>query len=184
MLGKNNVLYIGVDNPASVVVQGCPPEQVTLHSDELDIKKTGGYTYTIHPRKPGIAKIRISGNGYEQAYSYRVKSMPSPVALIGTKHASKYPGKGEFRAQRGVFAVLESFDFDAKCEITGYTVTYLHPHEDPEFAQNPGGRFTEQTRKLIDKARPGDVYMFDEISCKCPGDCTGRYLPPLVITIK
>jgi hypothetical protein len=184
MLEKNNLIYTGVDNPATVVVRGFPPEQVTLQSDELTIKKTGDYTYSIRANKPGIAKIRISSNGYEQAYSYRVKSMPSPVALIGTKHASKYPGKGEFRAQTGVFAVLESFDFDAKCYITGYHVTYLHPREEPEFAQNSGGRFNEQTRKLIDKARPGDVYMFDEIRCKCPGDTVARGLESLVITIK
>ena len=184
MLDKNNVIYIGVDNPARVVVQGCPPEQVTLQSDELTLKKTGDYTYSIRANKPGLAKIRISGNGYEQTYHYRVKRMPAPVAMLGGRYTSKALRAGEFRAQLGVFAVLESFDFDAKCYITGYHVTYLHPREEPEFAQNSGGRFNEQTRKLIDKARPGDVYMFDDIRCKCPGDTVARGLESLVITIK
>ena len=44
--------------------------------------------------------------------------------------------------------------------------------------------FSPQTKKLIEAAQPGDVYIFKDVTGKCPGDVAGRRLNPLVFTIK
>lgn len=184
MLDKNNVLYIGVDNPARVVVQGVAPEDVTLQSDELAFQKTGDYTYNIRAVKPGLAKISLSGKGYVRTYQYRVKAIPFPVAMLGARHISKSIRAGEFRAQGGIDAVIEHFDFDARCDVISYTVTYQPKQQDYMMVTNTGKRFGPEARALIYKAQPGDTYYFDEIKCKCPGDDIGRDLGSLTFQIR
>jgi hypothetical protein len=49
---------------------------------------------------------------------------------------------------------------------------------------NSGGVFSPQTKKLIEAAQRGDVYIFKDVTGRCPGDVAGRRLNPLVFTIK
>jgi hypothetical protein len=39
---------------------------------------------------------------------------------------------------------------------------------------NPGGVFSGPARNVINQAKPGDQYFFDNIRAKCPGDAAGR----------
>jgi hypothetical protein len=93
-------------------------------------------------------------------------------------------GNGEIRAQQALIPVLEGFDFDARCDIKGFQIIRSAKREDPEINANAGGKFDERTKALINKAKPGDIFVFDNIKCNCPGDVASRTLPSSVFKVQ
>jgi hypothetical protein len=47
-----------------------------------------------------------------------------------------------------------------------------------------GARFDGKVSALIQQAKPGTVYQFFDIKCKCPGDSAGRKLNGITLSIK
>ena len=93
-------------------------------------------------------------------------------------------GNGEFKAQGGVLAILDGFDFDARCNIQGFNLTYVAKRQDPVPVVNKGPRFSAQAKRLVGRAKPGDIYYFDNVRARCPGDKAGRKINAMVFTIK
>ncbi len=129
-------------------------------------------------------RLTVSAIGVSQKFTYRVKRIPDPTPLLGAKHRSKAMANGEFRAQGGIATVLENFDFEAKCDVAGFEVTYLPKRQDPITKQNSGARWNGDVQDWISKAKPGDAYFFDDIKCKCPGDAAARNLGGLAFKIR
>jgi hypothetical protein len=80
--------------------------------------------------------------------------------------------------------MLEGFDFDARCDIQSYNVTYVAKRQDPVTYPNQGARYNSNNQGIINRAKPGDVYYFDEVKARCPGDQAGRQINSLVFQIK
>jgi hypothetical protein len=93
-------------------------------------------------------------------------------------------GNGEFKAQGGISAILEGFDFDAKCDVVGFDFAYLAKRQDAITKTNAGARWSGEISELIQKAKPGDAYFFDDVKCKCPGDAAARNLGGLAFKIR
>lgn len=186
-LNKLNVIYIGIENPVSLVVRGVPREQVKVQGDGLVIRKNDGDNddYTVTATMPGEGAIIVSGGDMKPTqFAYRLKRIPDPVPRLGGSRRAGTIGNGEFKAQGGISAVLENFDFDAVCSILNFEVTYLAKNQDPMTVINNGSRFNGPASDLVGQARPGDVYFFDNIRCNCPGDAAARNLGSLVFRIR
>lgn len=93
-------------------------------------------------------------------------------------------GNGEFKAQGGVLAILEGFDFDARCNIQGFNLTYVAKRQDPVPVINQGPVYSDQAKRLVSQAKPGDIYYFDNVRARCPGDKAGRQINAMVFSIK
>jgi gliding motility-associated protein GldM len=186
-LDKMNVFYIGVDNPISVSAAGVSSNEVKVSGSGagISVSPNGGGKYTVKVSTPGEATLTVSGGGASQSFQYRVKRIPDPTPLLGAKHRSKAMGNGEFKAQSGIAAVLENFDFDVRCDVVGFEATYLKKRQDPspEIA-NAGARFNEKVQSMVNQAGPGDQYFFDNVKAKCPGDGAPRNLGALSFKIK
>ncbi|HLP94176.1 MAG TPA: gliding motility protein GldM [Saprospiraceae bacterium] len=183
-LDKMNVFYIGVDNPISVSAAGVSSNDVKVSATGVTVNPQGGGKFVVRATTPGEAVLTVAAPGVTQRFTYRVKRIPDPTPLLGAKHKSKAMANGEFKAQGGIAAVLEAFDFDAKCDIAGFEVTYLPKRQDPITKQNSGARWNGDVQDWINKAKPGDAYFFDDIKCKCPGDAAARNLGGLAFKIR
>lgn len=183
-LDKMNVFYIGVDNPISVSAAGVSSNDVKVSATGVTVNPQGGGKFVVRATTPGEAVLTVAAPGVTQRFTYRVKRIPDPTPLLGAKHKSKAMANGEFKAQGGIAAVLENFDFDAKCDISGFEITYLPKRQDPITKQNSGARWNSDAQDMINKAKPGDAYFFDEIKCKCPGDAAARNLGGLAFKIR
>lgn len=186
-LEKMNVLYIGVDNPISVSIPGVSSNDIQVEgtSNNVTIKKvSAGGHYIATVSTPGEVTIKVSGNNITQNYSFRAKRIPDPVPLLGAQFRSKTMGNGQFKAQGGIAAVLESFDFDAKCDVLGYSMQYISKRKGTVRLANVGARWSEGVSNEILKASAGDIYMFEDIKCKCPGDIGERNLGGMAFLIK
>ncbi|MFK7932855.1 MAG: GldM family protein [Saprospiraceae bacterium] len=180
---KMNVFYIGVDNPVSVTVAGASSNEIKVRASGATIKGSRG-KYTVTGSRPGEATITVSGGGLPPTnFDFRVKRIPDPVARLSKSNGGAM-GNGEFKAQGGVGAFLDGFDFDAKCNIQGYNLTRVAKRQDPVSAPNRGARYTDKAKRLVMAAKPGDIYYFDNVKARCPGDAAGRKINSMVFNIK
>ena len=186
---KMNVFYIGVDNPVAVSAAGVPSNQVQVSmtgSGGGSISKNSDGTYNVkvsQQTKLGeFAYVTVSAPGLTEKREFRVKRIPNPNAKLSNSMGGVM-GAGEFKAQKGLFAVLDNFDFDAKCEIIGYQLVRVPRRQDPLIAANKGGGYNAEARGVVDQAKAGDTYYFENVKAKCPGDASGRDVNQLVFKI-
>lgn len=185
---KMNVFYIGVDNPVSISAAGIPTAQLNIDARGAGITmepmEGNPNRFNVRVRQPGDASIVLSGGGLEEtSFDFRVKRIPTPVAQLGNEKGGTL-GDGQFKAQRGVIAMLEDFAFDARCEIEGFRLVRVAPRQDPEIATNAGGAFGAEARRLVDQASPGDRFFFENVRARCPGDPAPRRVNDLVFSIR
>ena len=60
-------------------------------------------------------------------------------------------GSGEFKAQGGVGAFLDDFDFDATCQVAGFELVYVPKRQDAIPSQNRGPRYNDASRRLVNR---------------------------------
>lgn len=181
---KMNVFYIGVDNPVSVVAAGIASTALKVNASGVSLNRTGNGKYNATGTRPGNASITVSGGGLKSTkFDFRVKRIPDPIARLGNKDSGAL-GTGEFKAQGGVGAWLDNFDFDAKCRIEGFIMTRVAKRQDPVDAPNRGARFSGNAARLQGMASPGDIYYFENIKARCPGDAAARKINSLVFKIR
>jgi len=183
---KMNVFYIGVDNPVSVVAAGVSTNalRVSGSGGGLRLSSSGNGKYVARVSTPGDARISVSGGGLTPtSFDFRVKRIPDPVARLGGLEEGQV-GNGTFKAQGGVIAALDNFDFDARCEIAGFRLIYSAPRQDPVPVVNNGARFSGAAKNLINKAKPGDRYYFENVRARCPGDQASRKINSMVFEIR
>ncbi|MEZ5049410.1 MAG: GldM family protein [Saprospiraceae bacterium] len=151
------------------------------------INRNGDGTFTVRVTKPTTvsesAKINVSAPNLNASKDFRVKRIPDPRPMLGSEGGGSI-GNGTFKAQLGIYPKLENFDFEARCDITEFLLVRAAKRQDPEFAKVSGGRYDAKSKGLVDKATPGDKYIFQNIKCKCPGDPAPRDLGQLVFDIK
>ena len=183
---KMNAFYIGVDNPVSASITGVRESKTNASiSGGGTMSKAGKGAYTVRVSSPGEVNINVSGTneqGKKLNYTvpFRAKRIPDPVPKVG-KDAGGNMKSGEFRAQQGLRADLEDFLFDAKFNVKSYVLTLAEPGQDLQIRKNSGGKYSE-VRGLIEKAKPGCVYFFDEIKAVGPDQKT-RKLPSIAFKI-
>lgn len=181
---KMNVFYIGVDNPVTVAAAGIPTS--ALSTSIAGATMTGsGSSRTVKCSKPGKATITVQNKktGKKYPFEFRVKRIPDPVVRLGKK-TDGLIGSGEMKAQPGLAAWLDNFDFDAKCQVQSYTMYYTRKRQDPVEIQGKGGRFTGQVASAVKQAKPGDQYAFTDVKARCPGDKAGRRVNGLAFKVK
>ena len=185
-LDRMNVMYCGVDNPVSILVRGVPEADVRIEtSDNLTIKKDRNLYYTVRAGTPGEGSITVSGGNLKPVtFRYRVKRFPDPVPRLGARYRSGTIGNGEFKAQAGLAAIVENLDIDVRCETVSYNLIHLRKGQMLAEVTNHGARYEAVVQPIIDAARPGDTYIFEDIKVRCPGDSVARPLESLTFVIK
>lgn len=186
---KMNVFYIGVPNPVEVSAAGVPSAQVNVSMSGAgggSISRNSDGTFTVNvtsqTRKDEYAYVNVTAPGLSARREFRVKRIPNPNAQLSNSRGGSM-GSGEFKAQRGLIAVLENFDFDAKCDILGFQLVRVPRRQDAQIAVNRGGPYGGEARGLIDQAKAGDTFYFEDVKAKCPGDASGREINQLVFKI-
>jgi hypothetical protein len=188
---KTNVLYLGVDNPVQVIATGVPADSLDVVISEGSIERQGGGNYIARVTAVGRVSVVVSTKDkkYKAALEFRAKRLPDPSPALGLRYTrSDTLAVETFKAQPGIMMVLEDFDFDARCITTGYSVTQITTNESDgkqviRTARNLGGKFNPEAQALVKSARPGDVFIFGDITGKCPGDDKDRLLNSLVFSI-
>jgi gliding motility-associated protein GldM len=182
---KQNVLYIGVDNPVTVAAAGITTSSLKVTMSGGSLKSYGKTSYLATVTRPGEAIITVidTKNGKKFPFKFRVKRIPNPTVKLG-KNMDGLMNATEFKSQPGLVLWLEDFDYDARCNVESYDLTYTRKRQDAVELKAKGGRFSGKALQAVQQAKPGDQYSFTNVKARCPGDRTGRQVNGLAFRIK
>ena len=181
---KMNVFYIGVDNPVTVSAAGVASPDVRVNISGPATISGSGSKYTVQGTGKGEATVSVTAKGQNLGtFPFRVERIPNPVAMVGNSKGGRI-ASNVFKSQKGLYAKLEDFAFNAKCSIVGYEIVYVPKREDPVPSVNQGGNFNQRSGNLVKRARPGDKYYVNNIRAKCPGDAVTRDIGTMVFDIQ
>lgn len=177
-LDKMNVFYIGVPNPITVSAAGYSMQDISVSIPGADVtsdNEAGIGHYIVNVSKPGEIEASImakteKGPTKAGGMKVRVKFIPDPVAKVAGKTNGLVP-TNVFKAQSGIIAVLENFDFDARFVVTSFEFSLLPKRGEmlgPVKVNGPYLNKDKALRDLIERAKPGDKVFFEEIRAKGP----------------
>jgi gliding motility-associated protein GldM len=164
---KMNVLYIGVDNPLSVSAPGTPADKIKVSMSGGSLSGSNG-KYVARVSSAGTARISVVAEvapGKMQTLSstdFRVKRIPDPIAKFGGKSGGTMPSVA-LKAQNAVFASLDNFDFDAKFNITKFTMIIAKPRADAIVLSTAGNSLSGAMKTALSGIGPGTRVIFDNI---------------------
>lgn len=187
-LSKMDVLYVGVDNPIQVFQTDTSTAEIRLQANRGTLTKVANGRYVLNVNSPGTLVLRASVDENKPILSktLRVRNVPDPTPGLGTTLIPSDSLPVEvFKAQKGILAQLDNFDFEVSCAVQRYKIT--HVGRDPLSGElisrtlsNAGPSFELASLELIDAAVTGDLFIFSEIEARCLGDVRPRELTPLV----
>lgn len=187
-LDKMNVMYIGVDNPITLSASGYNIEDVSLSIPGASLSTTGKGHYIANVTNVGkldwsiLGKSRTGGATSKiGGGEIRVKLIPDPTATVGGK-TSGLINSAVFKAQPGVIARLDNFDFETQFKVTAFRFMYKPKVGDLQVVDVTGNRFTEPCQTIMQRARPGDMVFFESVKAVGP-DKKVRSINPIVLTL-
>jgi gliding motility-associated protein GldM len=180
---KMNVFYLGVDNPVAVSAAGIPTSQLKVSMSGGDISRGSDGLYNVRVTREGKATITISGGGVTANKEFRVKRIPDPKAITTLNKDGGTMTAAEAQNTLGLIAKLENFDFDAKCSIQSFVLLYI-PRRDDMRQANVSGPMNPDGQRLLQSAKPGDSYSFQNIKARCPGDVAARSIGSMSFVIR
>ena len=187
---KMNVLYIGVPNPLSITLGDAKPgtERVSISQGSISGK---GNSWTATVSSVGEAKITVAGTtpggeaAKSQSASFRVKLIPDPIPTLGGDEVLTTNGKGQkgtIKAKGGIVPLLKDFDFEARFNVISYDFYLTSGGELLPARGNNGPMFSGAVTNLIDRAKPNDMMVFDNIKVQGPDGKT-RKIPGMSFQI-
>lgn len=182
---KNNILYIGVDNPISVFVENYPFDQLIIKANKGSI--TGGYgrIHIYRGIKPGNESIIIYKKEDSKEIgrvSFRVKYIPTPVAKLGNIGSGNI-SDSVLKSKKYLMAQLEDFDYDVRFSIDSFIVKVINRKgRKLKEAKNMSNKFSSSVLQLLEKVKKGDIVIFKNIYVLSP-DGRSIQLSPLVFTV-
>lgn len=179
---KMNVFYIGVDNPVQISAAGVANSKLQVSIDQGTISGSAG-KYTVRVTQQSNANnVKVSANGKSYGnFPFRVKMIPNPQAECANMPGGRV-NAGVWKAQQGVIAKLDNFDFDAKFEVLSFNMFYQPKLQDPGIASATGPYFSAAQKSFIAKAKPGDIFYIEEIKVRGPDGLT-RKIPGIAFKI-
>lgn len=186
-LDKMNVLYIGVANPVSVAASGGGDDKVglSISGGGGRIDKTGAGKYNVFVNSiTDNCTITVSVEGkVAGASQFRVRTIPDPVATVGSYASGDNVPAGAFKAQGGVGAYVKDFPFDLRYTVTSFTLSADTDDGDIVEANCTGNTWSAQAQGIMRSIKAGKLVTIDNIRAQGP-DGRNRKLPSLVYYIK
>lgn len=182
---KMNVFYIGVPNPVSISAPGIPAGNLKLSMQGGSISGHNG-KYTVNVSAPGEAEVAVAAElapGKVQTIGttkFRIKRIPDPVARFAGKSGGTLNSVA-IKSQSNVFAVLENFDFDAKFQVTRFSLIIAKPRADAIVLQTTGNSLNAAMTAALASIGPGSRVIFDNIIAVGP-DGSQRALNSIALT--
>lgn len=182
-----NVLYIGLDNPLSIMVPGYSPADIipTISNGGL-IKRANSWIAKVY--KGGNAVITTSvwmKDGSLRKYGeriFRVKNIPTPESNFGSYKNGRYKTEILLK-QKYIIAGLSNFQLEGvKFKVVKYSCSYYPKEGVPKYFSIIGSEITAQMKEVISKAKTSDKIIIDEIMAEGPGGEVK--LAPIVLTIQ
>jgi gliding motility-associated protein GldM len=186
-LDKMNVLYIGVDNPVTVAASGAGDDKInfSITGGGGTYTKQGGGKYIVRvntPTEECWINVMVEGKTAGKQ-KFRVRTIPKPIAVVGSYESGANVPAGAFSAQAGVGAGVKDFPFELQYKVTKFTLSADTDDGYIDDAACTGNLWSSEALRIIKSLKSGRTVMIDDIYAIGP-DGRSQHLPSLVYYIK
>lgn len=185
---KMNVFYIAVDNPVSISVPGIADANLrpTISTGTLARDPSGQDWIVRVPRGDNRAIITVDAMYQGETRrmgtaEFRVKRVPDPVAEIAGQVEGKID-RNTLLAAKAIIPVMKDFEFELYFRVTGFRMATIIGG-DWISKRTTGNQFSEEMVGMIQQARRGQKFFFENIQAEGP-DEVPRSLNPISLEIK
>jgi gliding motility-associated protein GldM len=186
-LPEMNVLYIGWDNKVQIAASGAGDDKVvaTISGGGGTLTKMGGGNYIAKVSSvTDEAIINVTVDGKQMgSQSFRVRTIPDPVATVGGVMSNDNIPAGQFKAQSGVGAFIKDFPLKLQYTVVSFTLTADDENGDIQEAPCTGNTWSPKALSIIRGLTAGRTVTIDNIRAQGP-DGRVRKIPGLVYYIK
>jgi hypothetical protein len=142
---------------------------------------SGGH-YTAIVNSIGKTTLTVTGEKGMVLGSteFRIKRIPDPKPQFAGKSGGN-TSSANIKAQDRLFAQLDNFDFDAKFNVTHFTMLVVKPRQDAIILSGSGGELTSAMHSALNTVTPGTTVIFKDIIAVGP-DHSPRSLDPIVLS--
>lgn len=182
-IGNTPSVYVGVDNKLQVYP---PKHRLQLSGAGSRIARTeSNGDLILQASSAGEINLHLQAEDGKQLFSGKLiaRPVPTPVATVGGQKGGNISASS-LRAQKGIVAMLENFDYDARCEIVSYTLHHSPQGKASTALPAESALFEGAVQEAINSAKSGDLFVFHDIKARCPGDQSPRSLQSLPFVIK
>jgi GldM C-terminal domain len=191
---KNNVLYVGVDNPITVVAENSSCKDLIIKTNNGKI--TGkGCQLIFRASQAGSTEIIVVKKNYGKLkkigrWFFWVKRIPSPSFKIGP-YGSEYDINSERKVQKIIIAnqqyvraELLNFDIDVRFVVDSFHVSIFFSDScKSKSFFNTSNKINQQITEAFFTLKKDDIVIFSKIYAKGPYLIEWE-LDPLILTIE
>ena len=186
-------LIIGFDNP----IEFCVSDNIEIHKEDIVVQFThykskisrqlkileNDLGYYVRPDSLGFIKLEIDlPNGNKKSIDLKTKFLTAKVRYLNYSSTHDKPlDAEEFKSGKGIEAIAE---FSGNCTVSSYEVIRIDSLDNAVKFINIGAKFNERSKKLVEKASTGDIYIFRKIYYKCSGTYLPLILDNMILEIK
>lgn len=187
-----NILYIGLENPFSIAVYDTPLSQVSITAIgggiSIDYDTTENMIVGFaNVTTPGEATISVfAENKKVEHFKFNVKRIPDPFFELNLDCMDKRGGQIQaalFRTLTTTTISMENFYYETQCQVQSFNITRARKGQDSFSINNSGAKLNAKALEMVRSAQIGDIFYFDEVRTRCPGDAVGREVNSLVFKI-
>jgi hypothetical protein len=183
---KMNLLYVGVDNPVSVVASGSTDDKVTVSivGGGATVSKMEAGLYNVRvttPTNDCIMNVYVNGK-LAGTSSFRVRNLPQPKGSIGGFTSGSYLSADALRSKPGLSVYVENSPLEMKYDVVSFRLV-VADKDKIKTAECRGALFSETARQYMNQyLKPGDIVTIENIMVK---DAEGKLLklPSLLYNI-
>jgi gliding motility-associated protein GldM len=185
---KMNVFYIGVDNPVSISAPGIANADLRASISTGTLTRDAGGKDWIVRVPQGQQKAIITVDAMYKGETrkmgsaeFRVRRVPSPNAEIAGQVEGAID-KSTLLAAGAIIPVMKDFEFELYFEVKSFRMTTIIGG-DGVSKRATGNRFSDEMVSMIQSARKGQKFFFENIQAEGP-DKIPRSLNPISLEIK
>jgi len=166
---KMQVLYVGLDNPLTVSVDGVSIDKIKIEvpTTHATVIYKEGKGFVVKPFKVGNCEVKISvvENGIETflgSQMFRIKQLPDPTPVLLRMTGGEI-NKPLLLKVKNIEALSINFDFETHFNVVQYTVSACIGGKIVEITEKSSNITDEVRTKILSKLEVGDKVYFEDI---------------------
>jgi len=171
---KSNCVYIGIENPVSVVVANAGCDSLIVTTDNGTIAPAGNCHYSFRPIRAGTAQITVRQKNKSDtiiigSMKFRAKPLPAPTLALSGAFDKDTLSIHQIQASPYVVASLRGFDFDLRYNVNSFNTIILRNDTSIFSEKNTGYKLSENMITFLSQCQTSDRLIL------CAAEVCGPY---------
>ena len=170
--GQYPIMYTGIDNQLVINHKEIPFENLSVNCTNGEIIKQNK-AYYFRKESTGITEITVFGKRNQKnillvKQTFEIKNLPDLYAYIIDEKKNNIEVKTGFKPvsflkSQTKLRISSKTEKNLSFPVKNFNLKRITTDNKIQSRTNRGGDFRERTIQLINEAKPGDIYIFDNI---------------------